>query len=151
MLRSYSIEDAINPILNMLVFLEEIEFWGEPHLVPTTLRMHCDKVGDYIWVTAPGTMVPKESAPFELYWERLKALYYSILDPNLLDALDALPEETKREGWYKVYRLCAEEVYFGEIRLYHPEDLEEVLYINAVELNMHLYNATMPTPESLNA
>ena len=151
MLRSYSIEDAINPILNVLVPLEEIEFWGEPHLVPTTLCMHCDEAGDYIWVTARGTMVPKDSAPFEFYWERLKALYYSILDPNLLDALDALPEKTKREGWYKVYRRCAEEVYFGEIRLHHPEDLEEVLYTYAVELNRHLYNATVPTPESLNA
>lgn len=151
MLRIKSIEDAVNPILNALVSLEEIEFWGEPHLVPTTLCMYCDEAGGYIWDTARGTMIPAESTPFEFYWERLKALYYSILDPNLLDALDALPEETKREGWYKVYRRCAEEVYFGEIRLHHPEDLEGVLYTNAVELNMHLYNATVPTPESLNA
>ena len=95
-------------------------------------------------------MIPAESTPFKLYWERLKALYYSILDPNLLDALDALPEETKHEGWYKVYRRFAEEVYFGEIRLHHPEDLEGVICTYAVELSRHLYKATVPTPESLN-
>lgn len=151
MLRTKSIEDAVNPLLNVLVPLEEIEFWGEPHFVPTTLYMYCDEAGDYIWGTRRGTMIPAESTPFKLYWERLKSLYYSILNPNLLDALDALPEETKREGWYKVYRRCAEEVYFGEIRLHHPEDLEEVLYTYAVELLMHLHKATAPTPESLNA
>ena len=151
MLRTKSIEDAVNPILNVLVPLEEIEFWGEPHFVPTTLYMYCDEAGDYIWGTRRGTMIPTESTPFKLYWERLKSLYYSILDPNLLDALDALPEETKREGWYKVYRRCAEEVHFGEIRLHHPEDLEEVLYTYAVELNRYLYNATVSTPETLNA
>lgn len=151
MLRSYSIEDAINPILRALAPLEEIEFQGEPHFVPTILFMYCNEAGDYIWNTRRGTMMPTESTPFEFYWERLKSLYYSILDPNLLDALDALPEETKREGWYHVYKLCAEEVYFGEIRLMHPEDLEEVLYNNAVELKLRLHKATVPTPESLNA
>lgn len=151
MLRTKSIEDAVNPMLNVLVPLEEIEFWGEPHFVPTTLYMYCDEAGDYIWGTRRGTMIPAESTPFKLYWERLKSLYYSILDPNLLDALDALPEETKREGWYHVYKLCAEEVYFGEIRLMHPEDLEEVLYNNAVELKLRLHKAIVPTPESLNA
>lgn len=151
MLRTNPIEDAVSPLLNVLVPLEEIEYQLMPHLVPTTLVVRCDEAGGYVWGTKYGTMIPVESTPFEIYWERLKALYYSIITPNLLDALDALPEETKSEGWYKVYRRCAEEVYFGEIRLMHPEDLEEVLYDNAVELKLHLHRATLPTPESLNA
>ncbi len=149
--RTDAIEDAVSPLLNVLVPLEEIEYQLMPHLVPSTLVVRCDEVGGYVWGIRYGTMVPEESAPFRFYWERLKALYYSIINPNLLDALNALPEETKSEGWYKVYRLCAEEVYFGEIRLMHPEDLEDVLYDNAVKLKLHLHKATVPAPESLNA
>lgn len=150
MSRTDVIEDAVSPLLNVLVPLEDIEYQLMPHLVPTTLVVRCDEAGGYVWDTKYGTMTPVESTPFEIYWERLKALYYSIINPNLLDALNALPEETKSEGWYKVYRLCAEEVHFGEIRLMHPEDLEEVLYNNVTELKLHLHKATVPTPESLN-
>lgn len=150
MLRTNSIEDAVNPILNVLVPLKEIEFQLNPHLLLTTLHVRRDKVGGYIWSTQ-GSIMSADSAPAKILRTRIEELYNAIINPDLLDALDALPEETKREGWYKVYRRCAEEVYFGEIRHLHPEDLEEVLYTYAVELLMHLHKATVPTPESLNA
>ena len=150
MLRTRSFEDAVNPLLSVLVPLKEIEFQLNPHLLLTTLHVRRDKVGGYIWSTQ-GSIMSADSTPAKILRTRIKELYNAIINPDLLDALDALPEETKREGWYKVYRRCAEEVYFGEIRHLHPEDLEEVLYTYAVELLMHLYKATVPTPESLNA
>lgn len=149
MLRTRSFEDAANPLLSVLVPLKEIEFQLNPHLLLTTLHVRRDKVGGYIWSTQ-GSIISAESAPAKILRTRINELYNAIINPDLLDALDALPEETKREGWYKVYRRCAEEVYFGGIRHLHPEDLEEVLYTYTVEFHIHLHNATMPTPESLN-
>lgn len=151
MLRPHTIEDTLAPMLDVLVPLKEVEFQLMPHLVPTALSVRRGEENSYVWHTKEGTLTPAESVPFRIYWARIKALYYAIINPDLLDALDALPEETKSEWWYKVYRLCAEEVYFGEIRHMHPEDLEATLYINVKELTMFFHNATMPTPESLNA
>ena len=151
MLRPHTIEDTLKPLLDILVPVKEIEFHLMPHLVPTTLAVRSGEVDGYVWETIDGAITPTDSVPFRIYWARIKALYSAIINPDLLDALDALPEETKREWWYHVYRLCAEEVYFGEIRPRHPEDLEEVLYINAKELTWLMHGATMPTPESLNA
>lgn len=149
MLRPHTIEDTLSPLLDVLVPVKEIEFLLMPRLMPTTLSVRRDKVGGYIWSTQ-GSIISAESAPAKILRTRIKELYNAIINPDLLDALDALSEETKREGWYKVYRRCAEEVYFGEIRHLHPEDLEEVLYTYTVEFHIHLHNATMPTPESLN-
>lgn len=150
MLRPRTIEETVTPLLDVLVPVKEIEFLLMPRLMPTALSVRCDKEGGYVWGTSSIIMSDK-SAPSEIYWERITQLYNAIINPDLLDALDALPEETKREWWYKVYRLCTEEVCFGEIRLYHPEDLEEVLYSHAKELTRRAHTATMPTPESLNA
>jgi hypothetical protein len=145
-----TIEETVTPLLDVLVPVKEIEFLLMPRLMPTTLSVRYDKEGGYVWGTS-GIIMSDKSAPSEIYWERITQLYNAIIHPDLLDALDALPEETKSEWWYKVYRLCAEEVYFGEIRHMHPEDLEATLYINVKELTMFFHNATMPTPESLNA
>lgn len=151
MLRPHTIEDTLKPLLDILVPVKEIEFQLMPHLAPTALAVRYDEVDGYVWETIDGTITPTESVPFRIYWARIKALYGAIINPDLLDALDALPEETKCEWWYHVYRLCAEEVYFGEIRPMHPEDLEEVLYAHAEEFAWLARNATMPTPETLNA